>query len=247
MNNYTKSQKLYYAVTESLEHIALVIGMISMVISFISLLSGKYSATSVSIVIIVAVIMLLGVFVITIGYHYRKYDSQFKYVYKQIKMIKKAKESILVVMKSLNAEYDEKAPVDNRTDERKMYKRFDEELEKALKRKSGKTQMDIRIITGIDATGDEKIDRIKGAEQIKERGIQIKFSKEVDNGDIRFIVVDNNKVAFSQKKKQSEHLSKEFSYVEGHVLGGILTSYFDKLWDDAMTYEKFIGNCINEK
>lgn len=112
---------MYYAVTESLEYIALVIGMISMVISFISLLSGNYSAMSVSIVIIVAMIMLLGVLVITIGYHYRKYDAQFKYVYKQIEMIKNANESILVVMKSLNAEYDEKEPVNDRTEERKMY------------------------------------------------------------------------------------------------------------------------------
>lgn len=242
MNNYTKSQKLYYAVTESLEYIALVIGMISMVISFISLLSGNYSAMSVSIVIIVAVIMLLGVFVITIGYHYRKYDVQFKYVYKQIEMIKNANESILVVMKSLNAEYDEKEPVNDRTEERKMYKQFDEELEKALKRKSGKNQMDIRIITGVALNDDRK----KGAEQINDRGIKIGFSKEVDSGDIRFIVVDKNKVAFSQKKEQTEHLSKEFSYVEGHVVGEILTDYFNVLWDGAMTYDDFMGKRSEE-
>lgn len=246
MNNYNKSTKLIYAIRKSLEVIALVIGIISMFTGFVSLVKERTVGKD-FIAVVISALVLFGLSAITIGYYYRKYDSQFKYVYKQIKMIKKAKESILVVMKSLNAEYDEQAPVDNRTEERKMYKRFDEELEKALKRKSGKTQMDIRIITGIEATGDKKIDRIKGAEQIKERGIPIKFSEEVDNGDIRFIVVDNNKVAFSQKKEQSEHLSKEFSYVEGHVLGGILTSYFDKLWDEAMTYEKFICNCINEK
>lgn len=150
------------------------------------------------------------------------YDRQFKYINKQIQMIKAAKESIYIIMRSLTNEESKG---------RNLCKKFDEELERAVKRK-----VKVKIIT----SEVPELDRFVGATQIYCRGIPIGFLEGIETTDCRYIVVDERMIAFSQEELYEEGLSKKCQYIISKDLGKIMVNSFENLWEKVKPYSKYM-------
>ena len=194
-----------------------VTGFFGLVIGYLSMgdgNNGNICLTILSFVIIVGIVAFVSLYTFL-------YNKQFKYINKQIELIQSASESIIIVMHSLSSE-----------NKKKLYKIFDEELEKAVKRLDKKDG--VRVLT----YKENDKERAEGARQINEKDIPIRFHYSVKNDDCRFIVVDEKRVAFSNRKVHMIGLSKEFVYIESESLARMLTEKFNYLWKEAETYKK---------
>lgn len=163
----------------------------------------------------------------------RKYEIDMEcnkglYVYRQIELIKEAKTSIWCSIHSLS---DEKKKIE--------YEDFDLALEKATD--------EIKNVKVLAPCG---IERAQGAYQLARiHHVDIRFAKELEIEDLRFVLIDGRKVVFSQQKPKINGLSGDFSDVESQELGKLLENYLSEIWNDpsrSLSYEQYLVKCVNE-
>lgn len=216
-------KKIQYGLHKTFPVMGWLIGLLSLEVGYISITAKGTSIFknpvfwgSVGIVIVGVVVFL---------FFYIRYDKEFKYINAQINAIKKAEKSILICMRSLGDE--------NR---KSLYKKFNDELQRKVDDK-----ISVRIIAPELYTKE----RLLGAKQLNERKINIRFVHGLYDNDCRFILVDGNNIVFSQQDLNSNELSREFSHVQSRVLGGVLTNYFDSVWDEkngTLEFEQYYDN-----
>lgn len=163
----------------------------------------------------------------------RKYEVDMEcnkglYVYRQIELIKEAKTSVWCSIHSLSDE-----------NKKTEYKDFDLALEKATD--------EIKKVRVLAPCG---IERAQGAYQLaRVHHVDIRFAKELEMEDLRFVLVDGKKVVFSQQKPKINGLSGDFSNVESWELGKLLENYLNEIWNDpsrSLSYEQYLVKCVND-
>ena len=226
--------RLQFATLYTCTFMSHIVGVAGLVIGYISNANVK-NKENISVYILIAVTIVS--FFVFISFYTFLYDEHYKYIKKQIKMIRRARKSIIIVMHSLSNE-----------DKNRLYKNFDEELEiavKRLKNDSGEEEHqnkdNVRVLT---YKGKEvEKGRVEGARQINEKQIPIRFLDCVEDYDCRFIVVDQRYIAFSVHKMHMLGLSKKYVYIESENLAKNLTRDFDEMWYNKNTksYEECFG------
>ncbi len=150
------------------------------------------------------------------------------YIDVQIKAIKNAKKSIYICMDSLNPENSNKKLII-----------FDNLLQEAKK------DLTVNIIT---RTGTER-ERSRGAydmcytHNLKDN---MKFSDILNAKNLRFTLIDDEEIIISCSKGTNKGFSKKYKHFYNEKLSELLKKEFNKKWEQAVTYNKFIWNRLNE-
>lgn len=149
------------------------------------------------------------------------------YVDKQIHEIESAEKSVLLSIHSLSDE-----------NKKEQYKMFNKALSDAQAR-----GVEVKVLA---PCGRE---RAIGAYQLNHHYyIEMRFAKQLELEDLRFILVDGERVVFSQQEVPNTGLSSKFKDVQGKELCRILTEYFDGIWGDCHTlnYYQYLVKCIKD-
>ena len=151
------------------------------------------------------------------------------YIKEQIKSFKNAEKYIYVSMFSLSPESRDSKIVE-----------FDEVLEQA--KNKGVT---VKLLT---PTGYER-ERSRGAYDVCiQRRLNIKFLDTLNDKDLRFSLIDNDKIIISCTKTFSAKFSSEYVSINSERLSKILRTYFDDMWDnkDALNFDQFLIDRLNK-
>ncbi len=156
-------------------------------------------------------------------------EQRFKglYVDKQIFEIENAKKSVWVSIHSLSDE-----------NLKKQYKRFNKALAEAQSR-----GIDVKVLA---PDGEE---RAIGAYQLCEHyHIEMRFANQLEIEDLRFVLIDGEKVIFSQQNTPNIGLSSKYAEVQGKQIGQMLKDYYMSVWKDEYTldYNRFLTKCVTD-
>lgn len=74
----------------------------------------------------------------------------------------------------------------------------------------------------------------------------MRFVRQLEIEDLRFILVDEEKTVFSQQETPNKGLSAKFAEVYGKEVGKMLKEYFEDVWNDeyTMDYNHFLIECV---
>lgn len=198
----------------------------SLAVSIISLSENK----SIFLVSIILFLIVVAITVIVFSITNEKYS----FLNQQIKYMKKAEHSIYIVFRSLSPEESDK-----------HYRKYDETLQRVIedsKQKDRKNPLDVKIL----APNIRSENRRKGAEEIHERKIDIKFHDQLNNNDFRFMLVDDSILIISQQDKETPEPSRKCVVLKSHNLGADVKKRFEELWMEALEYDKYEKGYLEE-
>lgn len=151
-------------------------------------------------------------------------NSNYRYIKRQMAYIRQAEHSIILVMRSVSPEKTHR-----------YYRKFDEELERAIKQKDVK----VRALAPYRLTEN----RLKGAKQMHDRGIHLLFSKKLVDMNLSYILIDGKYLICSQQRIDTIGPSRKCAELVSEDIGEIITADFESLWDGARPYSEYCKDC----
>lgn len=215
-------EKITIAFTKTASITSLFLTIVGTITGIKSVQSSQYGWLVVTILLLT---LAICIFIVT----FIKADMAYRYINKQIELISEAEKSIIISMRSL-------------TDETKRKKCF--QLDSLLEQKV-RGNVSVRILCPLLYNDERRI----GAEQLNNRGIDVRYVPGLEENDCKFVLVDGKVAVFSQGAHKKSLFSKNCSIVYSEMLGQILTEEFDDLWNSkgdvkAYDYSEYYQNYL---